>query len=457
MKKFRILLAAAVFAAVCACTEKATETEERFSFSGPGEINAPFKEYTATVSFRTNCAWKLEVPAEASDWISVNPASGDAASQVSMKRVAVRILANDGDGRRSAELVLTAGSKHRRTITVNQSSKSDLKSVSETSISDDMFFSSVPAATSTAVQQGFEFTSDMSTMYFSQLNSSYKNRLSRTPRVAITTSTTLAAEKMDLYYFSHGNNIHLEEASDGNAYIWLANYGTRDSENKYGSPQILSRVKFVPGTVLRNTETTDNYWFNTKTLHASFDVENDRLAILGESYTMKIYRLSEVLAAPVRTITLPYSITCGGANSPDPEYVGQPEVVVHDCSGLTPVSTFSYNYKSNGRGWQTFCIHDGKVYFFLFYSNKTNDMYYQSVIDIFNFKGQPVKTDIKQPFADNLDDLIRYGLTDADTKYMENEGILIRGGVLYLLYTAKNKDGFRRPVIFQLNPDSLLY
>lgn len=50
MKKFRILLAAAVFAAVCACTEKATETEERFSFSGPGEINAPFKEYTATVS-----------------------------------------------------------------------------------------------------------------------------------------------------------------------------------------------------------------------------------------------------------------------------------------------------------------------------------------------------------------------------------------------------------------------
>ena len=149
MKKFRILLAAAVFAAVCACTEKATETEERFSFSGPGEINAPFKEYTATVSFRTNCAWKL---AEASDWIFVNPASGDAASQVSMKRVAVRILANDGDGRRSAELVLIAGSKHRRTITVNQSSKSDLKSVSETSISDDMFFSSVPAATSTAVQ-----------------------------------------------------------------------------------------------------------------------------------------------------------------------------------------------------------------------------------------------------------------------------------------------------------------
>ena len=172
----------------------------------------------------------------------------------------------------------------------------------------------MPAATSTAVQQGFEFTSDMSTMYFSQLNSSYKNRLSRTPRVAITTNTTLAAEKMDLYYFSHGNNIHLEEASDGNAYIWLANYGTRDSENKYGSPQILSRVKFVPGTVLRNTETTDNYWFNTKTLHASFDVENDRLAILGESYTMKIYRLSDVLAAPVRTITLPYSISLSAAS-----------------------------------------------------------------------------------------------------------------------------------------------
>lgn len=457
MKSFRIIFMVAAAAALCACGEKEQKTEEKFFFSGPGEINAPVREYSTTVSFRTNCAWTLEVPAEASDWISVNPSAGEAVEKVTLKRVTVKLESNGGDKGRSAELVLSAGASFKRTISVRQSSKNDLKSVSETSISDDMFFSSVPAATSTAVQQGFEFSADMSTMYFSQLNSSYKNRLSRTPRVAISTSTTLASEKMDLYFFSHGNNIHLEEGTDGNAYIWIANYGTRDSENKYGSPQILSRVKFVPGTVLRNTETTDNYWFNTKTIHASFDVENDRLAILGDNYTVKVYRLSEVLAAPVRTVTLPYSLTYGGANSPDAQYTGNPVVSAHDCSKLTPVASFTYNYKSNGRGWQTFCIHDNRAYFFLFYSNKTNDMYYQSVIDIFNFDGTPVKTDIKQPFADNLDDLIRYRLTDVETKYMENEGILIRDGVLYLLYTAKNKDGFRRPVIFQLNPNSLLY
>lgn len=33
---------------------------------------------------------------------------------------------------------------------------------------------------------------------------------------------------------------------------------------------------------------------------------------------------------------------------------------------------------------------------------------------------------------------------------MENEGIIIRDGVMYMMYTAKDAEGTRRPVVFNL-------
>lgn len=335
----------------------------------------------------------------------------------------------------------------------------DLKPIWSTSITDDMYFSTCAAGTSTSVQQGFDFDVATNTMYYSQVTGGYRNTISWRTRVNLTTSTALAPNIMKLHYFSHGNNIHYEKAEDG-SYIWIGNYGTRDSEEKYTSPQTLARVKLVNGATVRNTETTENWFFGPKNIHASFDVENDQLAIFSQSdnYTVKIYRLSEVLAVPETTITLPNAITYGGGTekkSPDPEWSGKPVVKVHDCSKLKPLHSFTYRYTNYGRGWQTYCLHGGKVYFYLFYSTSSTGMAYQSVLDVFDLQGNRLAADIVQPFADNIDDLSRYNFTDVATKYMENEGILVRNDALYLLYTAKNAAGFRRPVIFQLDAKSI--
>lgn len=452
-----IVMAVAVLA-TASCKKESTKTQEVFYYSGPVTLEAAIGGQDFNLNFRTNCNWELQIPAEAG-WIKANTTSGNGNGTAKAFTVLLTVEANGGKEAREASLKICYGNKGlNKIIKVHQNSQSSMKGCNVTSITDDILFSTIPSGTSTSVQQGFDFNADMSMMYFSQVTSGYKNTISWTPRVAITGSTTLATNKLTLLYYSHGNNIHYEKAADGD-YLWLANWGTRDSEGKYTNPQVLSKIKLENGKTYRPADAAESYYFGTKTIHASFDVENDHIAIFsqGDNYTMRIYKLSEVLAAPVKDITLRYTLTNGGSEngktSPDPEYKGTPTVKAHDCQSLTPVATFTNNYTTT-RGWQTYCLHGDKVYFFLFTkpSNPAvTGMYYQSVIDVFDFKGNKVRGDILQPFADNMQDLNRYGFTDDATRYMENEGIIIRNGILYLLYTAKNTAGFRRPVIFQFD------
>lgn len=457
-----IVMAVAVLA-TASCKKESTKTQEVFYYSGPVTLEAAIGGQDFNLNFRTNCNWELQIPAEAG-WIKANTTSGNGNGTAKAFTVLLTVEANSGKDAREASIKLAYGSRSfSKEIKVRQPSQSSMKGCTVTNITDDILFSTVPAGTSTSVQQGFDFNADKSMMYFSQVTSGYKNTISWTPRTAVTSSTTLATNKLTLLYYSHGNNIHYEKGTDGADYLWIANWGTRDSEGKYTNPQVLSRIKLVNGKTYRPADAEDSYYFGTKTVHASFDVENDHLAIYsqGDGYTMKIYKLSEVLATPLSDVQLQYSLTNGGTangkTSPDPEYVGKPTIKAHDCRSLKPVASFTNNYTGT-RGWQTYCIHGEKVYFFLFYKQTNpaaNGMYYQSVIDVFDFKGNKLKGDILQPFADNLTDLIRYGFTDDATRYMENEGILVRDGILYLLYTAKNTAGFRRPVIFQFDASCL--
>ncbi len=450
------LLCAATITLAC------SKPAEIMSFVGVGTYSAESTGQTVNVSFRTNCDWTI-VPGEDASWLSFSATSGTSGGAEKYYKLVVTVAVNSEPEVRTAKVNLVYGRNSQvKVLTFNQKAWSALKPCTVTGITDDMLFSTVVAGTSTSVCQGFDFDETKTNMYYSQVTAGYKNTISWTKREAITTSTTLAANKMILYYFSHGNNIHYEK-DGGSDYLWIANYGTRDSEDKYTNPQILSRIKLVAGSTLKNTQTTDNYYFGTKTIHASFDVENDLLAIYsqGDGYTMKVYRLSDVLKAPVKNITLPYSLKYGGGTSkvaPDAEWSGTPTVSAHDCTTLTPLHTFVYNYPKNGRGWQTYCLKGDKAYFFLFYSTANNGMTYQSVIDVLDMNGNIVKTNILQPFADNMTDLMRYNFTDNTYKYMENEGILIRDGVLYLLYVGKLKSGtndFRRPIVFNFDASCL--
>lgn len=333
----------------------------------------------------------------------------------------------------------------------------------ENRITDDMLFSSVCAGTTSSVSQGFDWYEPDDMMFFTQVSSNYKNTVGWTKRVAKVMSTATCRYKMVLKYFSHGNNFWIDKKGE-NYYIWIANYGSRDpSDFKYRSAQILSRVKLVNGATVLNTDATDNYYFGTHNIHASLDRDNDLLAILGDNKQVKIYKFSEVLTAPVKDITLPYAITTGGdkasagSETGDPEWTGKPKVTAHDCTKLTPRYTFTFNYSQAGfnRGWQTFCIKDGKAWFFNF-DKSTSDSdngIYDSVIDIISYNGTVLKKGIYQQFCRDYDNMERLGFTDKTVHYFENEGIMIRDGVLYLMYTAKNKNGIRRPVVMRFSMD----
>lgn len=454
------LLFFAVATALVSCKPEESDAvfTEEFEFLCPSTVSASSEAQTLYIKIRTNQKWDVTV-SKGGEWASCTGGyRGDMASAREFT-LNVRLSENKSGFSRTAALQVRYGDKgSKESIDIVQNPSDGLKPCTVTEITDDIIFSTVPAGTSTSVQQGFDFNPSTDMMYFSQVTSGYKNTVSWTPRKQITASTTVASNKMILYYFSHGNNIRYEKGRDGADYLWIANYGTRDSEDKYTNPQILSRIRLVKGKTMRNTEAEENFYFGTKTIHASFDVENDQIAIYSQKdgYTMRIFRLSEVLNAPVRDITLPVTLKYGGGTSkvaPDPEWKGKPVVRAHDCTGLKPLHTFVHNYTAMGRGWQTYCIYEGKAYFFNFYSNGTNGMKYQSVMDVVSYNGKVLKSDILQPFADNLSDLMAYGFTDSETRYMENEGILIRDGVLYLLYTAKNSTGFRRPVVFNFDLD----
>ena len=396
---------------------------------------------SATLEFKTNLAWHFECE-EASEWFDISPVSADAPAKTTTFKVTVSVRS---EAAKSAAITLSAKGKSKDFSQVIRLNISNLKPCTTSRISDDMYFSTGCAGRTTSVQQGFDFNEDKSIMYFSQVTSGHRNTIGWGPRTRLTKDPAVTPNMMTLYYYSHANNIRYEKGSDGADYLWIGNYGTINSESKYTSPQILSRIKLQKGKALKPEDASENFYFGVKNLHASFDLPNDQISIYA-GYKVKVYRLSEVLKTPVTTVTLE-AITYGGDDAPDPRRTYTPSIKAHDCRTLTPLYSFSYNYSP--KSWQTYCIHNGKAYFFTCKTN-IDGWAYKSVIDIIDFKGNKVKADIYQPFSMDLESLVQYGFTDAETKYMENEGILIRDGVMYLMYTAKNKEGIRRPLVFNL-------
>ena len=74
-----------------------------------------------SVSFRTSNSWKISVPNESSDWLSVSPLSGKEGTS----SINISVKANDDVEGRSSEVVLSSGSK-KKTILVTQAQKDAL-------------------------------------------------------------------------------------------------------------------------------------------------------------------------------------------------------------------------------------------------------------------------------------------------------------------------------------------
>lgn len=321
-------------------------------------------------------------------------------------------------------------------------------------VTDDIIYSSGCGSTYTSVQQGFDFTTDDDYVYFSQVHNGGLNTIGWGPRTQISKSFDVTPNRMNLKFFSHVNNIYVEKRGS-DKYVWIGNYGTRKDDGDYTAPQIVSVIKLEKSKTMKNVEATENYYFGIRNGHQSIDWKNDQIAIFNGSKVV-VYSLSAVKATPVTKVTLASEVTYGGGTSSEPEFTGFPVVQAHDCRTLTPLYTFSYSTSGRGLVWQTWCIADGRAYFFMGLTPTSTGYYAESVIEVVDMKtGKILAEKVKQPFANNIPAFERYGFTDSSKNYVENEGIIIRDGKLYLLYSCivtRPNSSFsvdpRRPVIF---------
>ena len=432
--------------------------EEIFEILGEKTLNTSWQGKEVTLTFKTNVPWTLRTDA-GSSWISYS-SSGAKPTGTEQYSVKLTPRENHSAKTRSASLILSYGAETKVVhIYVNQSG---MPVCTASKVTEDMFFSTCCAYTTTAVQQGFDYDPSDDMVYFSQVNNAYRVYVSWRPRERLTKSTEKAPYHIQLDYFSHGNNIYVEKDKSGNKYVWIANHGSKsESDGKYRYGQVMSRVKLEDGKIVKSWETTDNYYFGTHNIHASIDYDHDRFLLYSlsveDNYTVAIYKLSDVLSAPQKTVELKYEIVRGGeAKSGDKEWRGKPMVDVHDCRNLTPISKFSYKYSQYNRGWQTVCLYGDRVYFFLLYGTPQNGRSYQTVLDVFDLKGNVIKSGIDMPFSDDIQGLMKYGYATKQDMYLENEVFLIKNGVLYLSFSTQgNSDEIRRPLVFNFAADWL--
>lgn len=201
-------------------------------------------------------------------------------------------------------------------------------------LSKDMWFSTGTLRTKSAVMQSFDIDFEKNLIYYSQLNSKYRLYISWSEPNSVQPQGS-----MELHYFGHGSNFSIEKEGD-KPYLWISNYGSRDSKDDYWDSQIISRVPIEDGAVLKPWDCTDNYYFGEPNMAVAVDVPGDRMAVLFlSSRTMRTYKLSELKALPVETVELA-ELTYGGAKAPDAETRKVFEVQARDCSKVKPLGEF---------------------------------------------------------------------------------------------------------------------
>jgi len=257
-----------------------------------------------------------------------------------------------------------------------------------------------------SVMQGFDMTSD-GYLYFTQNGNGTKHRhenpIMKIDKDKQSRDKTVFDGTMVVQFAGHGQNVSIEEASDGKKYVWIGNYGTRDDENLYRTSQTISRFEYVDGKTYIPSDIEQHFTYpNQWNFQPALDVANDRFAIWGQSKDgtkryLNIYKLSEVKAAKPVTQSLSYSITWGGGTSTLPEKTEKPKISVTDLSKLTPIRSLTFDNSSkvySDKIQQGYAINNGKLYILNgmgYLSNDSSGKTYATVT-VSNYAGTSYKT-----------------------------------------------------------------
>ncbi len=353
-------------------------------------------------------------------------------------------------------------------FTASDSPAEVLHKCSETTIADEMIFSSSCSRTLTSVQQGFDYDPVDNTLYFFQLNRWYRNIIGWT-KPEVTLSTEVAPHYMGLRCFSHGNNIIIERTPGGEIFVWAPNFGSR-GDGSYGNPWIVSRMPLKETTTLsqdiKNTDPDENYYFGVSPCWPAIDFDEDLIAICTYK-KVYVYRLSEIQALPKTTVRLPAKITYGGIMTSSsssttydtgiPEFTGYPEIVARDVTKIKPLIEFDSTYSKRGLHWQTFCIDNGKAYFLNMGDvPESSIVKHDTYVEVYDLKtGKLLREKVRQEYIQDVGGLASRGYVESDYCYVEPEGIKVMGDTMYILYTCRGNKNLttRRPVIFKLSSD----
>ena len=90
-----------------------------------------------------------------------------------------------------------------------------------------------------------------------------------------------ATEYMTLCFHGHSSNMAVEEAGD-ERFVWVGNYANRVDDGNYWHEQVVSRIRYNPGSTHYPWNSDEIYFIEAGCLNMNpaVDAANDQLAIL---------------------------------------------------------------------------------------------------------------------------------------------------------------------------------
>ena len=239
------------------------------------------------------------------------------------------------------------------------------------------------------VSQQFDIDSE-GNLYYAQINSPsepWSVSIFRIPvdRLHAGTQTALfRGDSLKLIYAGHPTGMAVQDCSDGK-YVWIGNFASKTENGSYWGTQAVCRVRFDEGRTLR-PEDLEYFWFpHAGDINVALDQENGEVAFSfyyraddpqrpsvckNRTRMIRVYRLDEVLSAPVEEIDSPDLWKRGGDGAPDPDYEAIPLTIrAHNLSTLKPVAEIGTHTggdkpeRINSTAWQGFDIDNGVVWF----------------------------------------------------------------------------------------------
>ena len=242
-----------------------------------------------------------------------------------------------------------------------------------------------------------------------------------------------SVEAMYAFYAGHGTNFSVEEPpAGGDQYLWISNFASKITELDYKNEQLISRIKFEPGKQYM-PEDCDNYYFGDYSyVLAAVDSEHDLLALNGGGRDFKIFRLSEAVKAPKKSITLRPIKRGGPSGGPiTVEETVTLTVSAHDLTSIPTVASFTLpsdaiiqgtsSVDGKTRAEQGFCVYKDRLYFL-----SGPDI----AIAIVDFNGKVIQSAKALAIDDDPEDYLPLGVSR--NGYLEPEGIKIRRGKVYV-------------------------